>query len=244
MKKWLIPLLILTMLVAIVGCTPAEPTTTPSSSLEADAPSSTAPTQPTETTKPVPALPGGTKPAPTEPSTTASTAPTTTATTVPQIAEQLSLGSTMPDFTITDVYGESYTLYELLSEKQMVMLNFWFIECPYCVIEFPHINEAYLQYQDQIALLAVSPYDSAAAIKAFTYTQGLDFPTLQDQVGLARAFRVNSYPTTVIIDRYGVVCLVQIGAVPDTQLFLNVFAYFTAEDYETQLFSDIEEIGA
>lgn len=246
MKKWLVPLLILTLMVSILGCTPADPTTTaPTNSTEANVTDpTTAPTEPTETTKPKPTLPAGTQPTATEPSSTAATETTATASTAPQVAGPLAVGDTMPDFTITDVYGETYTLYELLAEKQMVMLNFWFIDCYYCKLEFPHINEAYLQYQDQVALLAVNPYDSVAGMKAFRYTQGLDFPVMQDPIGLARAFMVGAYPTTVIIDRYGVVCVREAGAFPDTQIFLNVFAYFTAEDYETTIFDSLEDIPA
>lgn len=244
MKKLLICLLIVAMLTTLIGCTSADPTTTaatqPTGADVTDP--TTQPTEPTETTKPKPTLPAGTAPQPTQPSSTAATTATTTATTMPQIQGYLAVGDTMPDFTITDIYGESYTLYQLLAEKQVVMLNFWFMECGYCKLEFPHINEAYNQYQDLVEILAVNPYDSVAGMKSFRYTYGLNFTVTQDPIGLARAFMVGAYPTTVIIDRYGVVCVREAGAYPDTQLFLNVFAYFTAEDYETTLFNTLDEI--
>ncbi|MBQ2324731.1 MAG: redoxin domain-containing protein, partial [Clostridia bacterium] len=47
------------------------------------------------------------------------------------------LGSVMHDFTVTDSEGNSYTLSEILKEKDMVMLNFWYTTCSYCVAEFP-----------------------------------------------------------------------------------------------------------
>lgn len=177
-----------------------------------------------------------------EPETTAAvpTAPVTAGTSDLR-GQRLGLGSQMPDFTISDALGNSYTLYELLEEKQMVMLNFWFIDCPYCVMEFPSIQAAYSQYSDQIAILAVNPVDTAPQIVGFCQEYGLTFTMCQDGPGLSEAFGIKGYPTTVIVDRYGVVCLVQAGAVPYEEVFLNVFAHFTAENYETKRFYSIQE---
>lgn len=155
----------------------------------------------------------------------------------------LKLGSQMPDFTIRDVDGAEYGLYELLEEKQMVMLNFWFIDCPYCVMEFPHMDAAYGQYADSVAILALNPFDGDADIRNFGAEEGLDFTLCGEDLGMADAFGVRGYPTTVIIDRFGVVCLVQAGAVPYEEVFMKVFAHFTTDAYETKLFNSIMEIG-
>lgn len=253
MKKWIAMFLMMVLFVSMVGCTGHEDTqadsttkpTEPSTTVTTAPTEATEATEPTETTKPVPTLPGAMPTAPTEPTetteppTTAATEPTTT---VAKITEQLSLGSQMPDVTITDVQGNSYNLYELLAEKQMVMLNFWFIECPYCVEEFPCINSAYNQYKDSVEVLALNPYNSAITIKIFQAKHKLDFPMCNDPYGLSDAFSVRGYPTTVIIDRYGVVCLVSPGGIPDESVFLKIFEVFTADDYETVLYKSVTEI--
>lgn len=221
MKKLIIALLLVAMCAAMIGCDPADVITDPTTSAPTQAENpTTAPTEPstTEPTKTRPPLPGADPTDNTTPSTTATTTATTTASTAPQIQGYFVLGDQMPDFTLTDIYGETVTLYELLAEKQLVMLNFWYMDCYYCKLEFPHINEAYLQYQDQIEILAVNPFDSVAGMKAFRYTHGLEFPVFQDQIGLARSFLVGGFPTTVLIDRYGIVCLIQAGSVPDTEI--------------------------
>lgn len=156
---------------------------------------------------------------------------------------KLTLGSQMPNFSIRDVAENEYTLYDLLEEKKMVMLNFWFIDCPYCLQEFPHMEAALDDYSDSVAILAVNPYDSVGTIVRFQEENKLSFIMCSEDQGLKDAFSVRSYPTTVIIDRNGTICLVHVGAVPSEAAFLQAFAYFTAEDYETKLFNRLTEIG-
>ena len=155
--------------------------------------------------------------------------------------QHLVLGSTMPNVEITDPLGNSVTLYELLEEKKMVMLNFWFVDCPYCVMEFPAIEAAYNQYQQDVAIVALTPYDTDLQILEFQQEHGLTFTMCRDSLGLNEVFWVTGYPTTVIIDRDGTICMVAPGAVPHEEVFLRIFARFTADDYETTVIRNIAE---
>lgn len=157
--------------------------------------------------------------------------------------QTLRLGSQMPNFTIQDVAGNEYTLYDVLEEKKMVMLNFWFVDCPYCVMEFPHIEKAYAEYKDSVQILAVNPVDSDGSIVKFQAEEKLTFAMCGEDLGMKDAFGVKAYPTTVIIDRYGMVCLIHVGAVPSDLAFVQAFSFFTADDYETTLFERLTEIG-
>ena len=49
----------------------------------------------------------------------------------------LGLGDVMYDFTVTTPDGTKVTLSEMLAEKKMVLLNFWYTSCSWCVTEFP-----------------------------------------------------------------------------------------------------------
>ena len=55
----------------------------------------------------------------------------------------LGLGDVMYDFTVTNQAGEEITLSEVLAEKKMVLLNFFFTTCSPCITEFPYMQEAY-----------------------------------------------------------------------------------------------------
>ena len=67
-------------------------------------------------------------------------------------------------------------------------------------------------------------------------------PMGEDNYHLNNAFSVTGYPTTVFIDRYGTVCLVQVGAMLRESELANAFAYFTAKDYEQVVFNSLASI--
>ena len=149
------------------------------------------------------------------------------------------VGDVIRDFTVTTPEGVSYTLSDLLKEKKAVVLNFWYTQCDPCKQEFPHLQAAYERYQDKIELLAINPVEADdAAISAFQTNLELAFPMVQGDAKWQNAFNL-VYPTTVVVDRYGVITLIHKGTVPDTKTFENLFAYFTADDYVQTLFADM-----
>lgn len=152
--------------------------------------------------------------------TTTTTAVTTTTTTVkpslPEgdlIGKRLSVGDRMYDFTVTDSDGNTLTLSQMLQKKEMVVLNFWYINCPFCVKEFPAMNEAYAAYQDRVGMVALNPYDSMANIRQFRANNAsLTFPMASCPSGWVQTFALRGFPTTLIIDRQGVIREMHVGA--------------------------------
>jgi hypothetical protein len=51
-----------------------------------------------------------------------------------------------------------------------------------------------------------------------------------------------SYPTTLIIDRTGTICVRHVGMFEDSAAICKALNYFTQECYEQKLFDTIEEI--
>lgn len=152
------------------------------------------------------------------------------------------LGDVMYDFTLTDVYGNEYKLSTLLETKDMVMLNFWFAECNPCFREFPYINSVYSEYKDNIEILAINDYNTVDTIKEYPsrFADGLDVPLFAyNELNLSK-FPSYGYPTTVIIDRYGVVCLIEIGAMVDEESWVKIFEHFTGDDYEQRLITSVD----
>lgn len=152
-------------------------------------------------------------------------------------------GDVMFDFTVTDTKGNTYTLSELLTQKKAVVLNFWFVGCDPCKAEFPHLQKVY-EASNDVAVLAISPVSNEEAISQFAAAQGLNLPMVSVTMDWEKAFGVKSYPTTVVIDRYGVIGLTHIGAVNTTKTFQDLFDYFTAEDYTQKKLTSIEDIYA
>lgn len=154
-----------------------------------------------------------------------------------------SLGDAMLDFSITDCEGVEYTLSQLLTEKRAVVLNFWYLNCAPCKMEFPYLQEAYEQYSDQITLLAMNPVDGDdASISAFKSENGLTISMSRCDIRWQSMMNVSAYPTTVIIDRYGNICLIHRGMFTDSTALKNALEYFTGDDYKQEFFDSIEEI--
>ncbi len=150
-----------------------------------------------------------------------------------EMPESLFVGGTMPDFTFTAYDGTAYTLSEVLKEKDMVLINLWGTWCPWCVREFPFMETAYEQYKDSIEIFAMtdSPDDTDEVVADFAQENGLTFPMGQDPIGMADLFDVSGYPTSVIVDRFGVICAVESGAVTDEEGFPLAFEPYLGEEY-------------
>ncbi len=153
------------------------------------------------------------------------------------------LGDVICDFTVTDMNGTSHTLSEILKEKQAVLLNFWYVTCTPCKAEFPYLQEAYEEYSDKIEVLAMNPVDTdEAQIKAFAEELGLTFPVAACDADWQKALGIMGYPTTVMVDKHGVISLIHQGGLTSTDNFRDIFKHFTAEDYQQGVVEDAKDI--
>ena len=147
------------------------------------------------------------------------------------------LGDTIEDFTFTACDGQTVALSDLLKEKDMVLLNLWATWCGPCAAEFPAIEEAYQRYKDQVAVVALSvePNDTDAILSDYAAKHGMSFLVGHDDPDFNRKFRVSAIPTSVVIDRSGVICLISVGSVPDPDVFSSLFSLYVGADYEGPL---------
>lgn len=142
------------------------------------------------------------------------------------------LGDIAHEFSVTDVKDEKYLLTELIGQYKAVVLNFFFTSCGPCNVEFPALNEAYEAFSDRIAVVALADpsKDSATAVKNYAAQKGFSFIMGRDE-GLISKFSVTGFPTTVIIDRYGVVAYWDAGAQTSAEVWKSLFARFTSDNY-------------
>ncbi|MBQ9804945.1 MAG: hypothetical protein IJW49_00325 [Clostridia bacterium] len=154
------------------------------------------------------------------------------------------LGSVVHDFKFTDSDGEEHILSEILEDKKAVMLNFWYTTCSWCVEEFPAIEQAYLEYYDDVEILALDTLgDANTDIASFKNTYGLSFPMGAFDENAYYAYGASGYPTTVMIDRYGVVCMINSGAILGDNAFQNLFSHFAADEYEQKLLTSAADLS-
>ena len=145
---------------------------------------------------------------------------------------QYDIGKTMTDFVLTDTDGNAYRLSDLLKEKQLIILDFWFANCQPCKQEFPFFETVAKTYGDDVSLLAINPIDSLKAINTLRNQLNADpkttvtFPMLQDTCNLFLGFEVTAYPTTVFIGSDGCILDIHVGTFPTEKALLATIAQY------------------
>ena len=154
----------------------------------------------------------------------------------------LGVGDVMYDFSVTTPAGETITLSDMLAEKEMVLLNFWYTTCTWCLQEFPYMQEAWQAYSEDVGIIALNPLEENEAVASFQAQQGLSFPMASCPAAWSAVFGISGYPTSIVVDRYGVICLVEAGGITSLHPFPSIFDHFTADDYQQTLYTSLSEL--
>lgn len=152
------------------------------------------------------------------------------------------LGGKMPELKVSCADGRTLLISELLQEKELIVLNFWFQNCGWCLKEFPVLELAYQKYQDNVEILALNGTDGADAVKAFAQKYRLSIPLAACSPTLPRNCGVRAYPTSIFIDRNGVVCLIHVGAITTSQAWETLFDAFVGESYSQTIYTNAGQI--
>lgn len=143
------------------------------------------------------------------------------------------LGDTLADFKVSTHDGEIIRFTEVLAEKDVILINIFATWCGPCKDEFPFMEKAYKQFQDRVEVIALSGDSSDTAIKVrqLASSLGLTFPMGLDSASLSSNFKINAYPTTIVIDRFGTIVYTHVGSFPDAESFICLFEYLLSEEY-------------
>ena len=132
------------------------------------------------------------------------------------------VGDLAPDFTLKSLTGDEIVLSKL--EGRPVIINFWATWCGPCREEFPALVRKYKQYQDKdLVIIGINFQDdnSDEGVRTFMRNTLVNFPIVRDtgeRVG--RTYRVNGLPTSIFVDRKGIVRDIVVGG-PMTDEFLD-----------------------
>ena len=129
--------------------------------------------------------------------------------------------NSLQDKQFVDFYGEIYKgkTFELANYKgNVIVLNFWFIGCPPCLGEIGDFNTVYNKFKDstvKIISVANNSKDQIEKFIAGRYSKPIEqiqYPIVTGADKAIKEYEVASYPTTVLIDKKGIVRLVYSGA--------------------------------
>ncbi len=117
----------------------------------------------------------------------------------------LSHGDVPPGFELAASDGTLHRLDEAVPGRKVVIINFWATWCPPCRLEMPQLQTLYERYQDQgLQILAINVGEDEKTVRDFLSQRTLSFPVLLDREGLVAAqYRVEAFPTTVLLDAEG-----------------------------------------
>lgn len=121
------------------------------------------------------------------------------------------VGALAQDFQLNKPDGSSVKLNEFKGKP--VLLNFWATWCLPCRYEMPEIAAAYKQHQKEgLVILGVNLQEDAATIKKYSEENGYEWPMLLDPAShLKNSYNVVGYPTSIFIDRQGIIQAIYIG---------------------------------
>jgi len=121
------------------------------------------------------------------------------------------VGQPLSNFSLTDLHGNQVNLGDY--QGKVVLVNVWATWCPPCQAEMPDLQAYYAANREKgFVVLAIDAGDQCSEVLSFANEYGLSFPILLDpQSEVVKRMTIYDYPTSLILDRNGVVKNVHMG---------------------------------
>jgi len=126
----------------------------------------------------------------------------------------VAVSDSAPDFTLKSLEGSNLRLEEY--RGQVVLLNFWASWCGPCRQEMPLLDRLHHRYEDTgFAVLGVNVEGEPTPAQEIVDKTNVTFPILiDDGQKVSEMYNLQAMPSTVVIDRDGVVRYIHLGYKP------------------------------
>lgn len=114
-------------------------------------------------------------------------------------------GQPAPSFTVPALEGGTSGI--AAYRGRIVVMNLWASWCPPCRAEMPDLERLYAAYRaENVVVVGIDQGESPSKVSAFARALGITYPILLDQQQqYGRVYAALGLPTTILVDRNGVV---------------------------------------
>lgn len=129
------------------------------------------------------------------------------------------LGLKAPNFSVKTLDKELIDIGSL--KRKVLVLNFWFTRCTPCIKEMPLLNKLKTTFKDKDILFLSFANEDSTKLNEFLKTTRFNFKHIpQGGRILIDTFKLFSiWPTTIIIDKEGIIRFIKIGELNDKKDF-------------------------
>ena len=117
-----------------------------------------------------------------------------------------------PDFALPDLDGRTVRLADF--RGRALVIDFWATWCPPCIFQIPELNAFWNKHRDagDVAVVGVAvDADGAEVVGPWVEEQGVDYPILIGDEGLARRFGAQGFPTIALVRPDGTLESLHVG---------------------------------
>lgn len=128
-----------------------------------------------------------------------------------QAADRAMVNGSLPDVALTDGAGSVHRLSDY--KGQVLLIDFWASWCIPCKASFPQLDALHKEFKDKgVTVLAVNLDEQRKAADLFLSTRPHTMPVVFDPAGsAAETFGLKGMPSSVIVDRKGIIRFIHMG---------------------------------
>ncbi|HEU4470664.1 MAG TPA: redoxin domain-containing protein [Flavisolibacter sp.] len=132
--------------------------------------------------------------------------------------------SKAPSIRATSLDGKTISPESL--KGKIVVLAFWFTACKPCIQEMPELNELVGHFKNNPNVVFLAPtFDDKAEAAKFMASHSFSYRILPGQKALIDQYKVQSYPSHVLVDHTGAVRFATEGYMQGDKFLLRVLKY-------------------
>lgn len=128
----------------------------------------------------------------------------------------ITVGKTVPVFTLKNMDGKEVTVGK---SGKVTIINFWATWCPPCREEMPELEKFAVKHQQTVNFYALNIQEPGDKVADFLKQNKYTMPVLLDSEGVVgKTFRISAIPTTIVVDKNGVIKYRKSGGVTMSEL--------------------------